>query len=285
MKTREQLSKDYCLIESAIRFIEQRRLDQPPLAEIADEVGVSESHFQRLFTRWAGISPKGFLQYLTGEHARFLLEKSYSLLDTSHEVGLSGTGRLHDLTVKLYAMTPGEIKGLGSGLEISYGFHPTPFGTSVISLTERGICGLHFINSKEEALTLLRDDWPGAGFVEDRVRTGEIMDAIFPEGGTVSPGNRQIPLHVKGSNFQVKVWAALMSVPPGYLTSYGELAVMSGVAKGARAVGNAVGSNPVSYLIPCHRVIRKTGAFGNYRWGSARKLAIHVRESALCDSG
>ncbi|MCP4136567.1 MAG: methylated-DNA--[protein]-cysteine S-methyltransferase [bacterium] len=274
MNNSDNYTKDYYLIETAIKFIEVNKLRQPDLKEIADEVGLSEFHFQKLFKRWAGISPKRFLQFLTAEHARSLLAQSQTILDTAANVGLSGGGRLHDLTISMYAMTPGEIRALGTGLTIHYGYHPTPFGFSFIALTNRRICDFYFVNSPEEGPPLLRAEWPGAVLLRDQDKTGPVIQQIFS-------GSGKFTLHIKGSNFQVRVWEALLRIPSGALRTYGDLAKDIGSPNASRAVGNAVGSNPVSFLIPCHRVIRNSGVFGNYRWGPLRKKALHAWEAAL----
>jgi AraC family transcriptional regulator of adaptative response/methylated-DNA-[protein]-cysteine methyltransferase len=277
---------DYGRIEKAIRFIEGNVRRQPRLAEIARHVGMSEFHFQRVFSRWAGVSPKKFLQFLTAAHAGTLLRKSRSVLDTAYDVGLSGGSRLHDLTVRLYGMTPGEIKAGGSALAIRYGAHPTPFGPCFIATTSRGICALHFIEPGATGRHLddLRRAWPGATLSRDRAGTAGLVRRIFGGAGrTHAPGNG-LALLVRGTPFQMKVWDALLRIPAGRVVSYRDLARRVGRVTAARAVGSAVGQNPVAYLIPCHRVIRSTGAFGEYRWGSARKKALLGWEAARRES-
>ncbi|HEY2930926.1 MAG TPA: methylated-DNA--[protein]-cysteine S-methyltransferase [Acidobacteriota bacterium] len=270
------LSSDYSRIESAIRYIEQNFQQQPSLGEIAGNSGLSPFHFQRLFKRWAGISPKRFLQFLTVEYAKGLLQESRDLLDTAYQAGLSGPGRLHDLFVTIEAVTPAEFKRNGAGLRIRYGFHDSPFGECLLSVTERGICGLSFCpGERKEALADLRDRWSGAGLIEDAMATRSFAQKIF------EPGRQKVPLFLKGTNFQIKVWEALLRIPSGQVCCYEDLAQAVGQASASRAVGTAVGSNPVAFLVPCHRVIRKSGIVGNYRWGAARKKAMLVWEAAL----
>ncbi len=273
---------NYRKIEQAIRFIEGNVRRQPGLAEIARHVGMSEFHFQRVFSRWAGVSPKKFLQFLTAEYARSLLKKSRSVLDVAYDVGLSGGARLHDLTVKLYGMTPGEMKARGSALAIRYGVHPTSFGPCFIATTPRGIIALHFVEPGATGRHLddLRNAWPGATFSKDQAGTAGLVRRIF--GGSARPhaSDKGLALLVRGTPFQMKVWDALLRIPAGRVVSYQDLARHVGRATASRAVGSAVGQNPVAYLIPCHRVIRGTGVLGEYRWGSARKKALLGWEAA-----
>ncbi len=269
-----QLSDDYGRIEQAIQFLEDNYTSQPSLKEVADSVHLSEYHFQRLFTRWVGISPKRFLQYLTKEHAKALLARSQNVLEAAYESGLSSPGRLHDLFVATEAVTPGEFKSRGEGIPISYGFHATPFGVCLLALTERGICDLLFVEqgSHDQTLSLLRKRWMRANLVQDEDRTEPIVNSIFE---SISSGRGEpISLYLHGTNFQIKVWEALLRIPTGSLVTYADIASHLGAPKAARAVGNAVGSNPIPVLIPCHRVIRKAGDFGGYRWGTARKKAL-----------
>lgn len=267
-----QLAEDYARIEKAILFMEQNFRHQPDLKEVANSVGLSEFHFQRLFSRWAGISPKRFLQFLTVEYAKQLLDESRSVLEVTYESGLSSPGRLHDLFVTCEAMTPGEFKEQAEGLTITYGFHPSPFGESVLAITERGICNLLFISggNREEALQELKDTWPKATFRQDPTQTQPFMERIF------NPVKHQqaLPVILKGTNFQIKVWQALLKIPPGTVVSYEDIATQIGQPGAAQAVGAAAAHNPIGYVIPCHRVIRKMGVFGNYHWGTARKKAI-----------
>lgn len=271
----------YQLIEQAIQFIEANVQKQPELAEIASAVGLSEYHFQRIFTRWAGISPKRFMQFLTREHAKELLNQSENLLTTTHQVGLSSLGRLHDLFVTTEAVTPGEYKSQGAGLTIRYGIHPTPFGKCLIGMTERGICHLGFVDGNEgKAVDNLVAHWQQAEMAEDYRATAPLVNRIFLDPKPDSPLN----LHLRGTNFQIKVWEALLNIPSGSMTTYAHIAAQIGNPRAVRAVGSAVGDNPIAYLIPCHRVIRKSGEFGSYLYGSARKKAILAREMSTSDS-
>ena len=276
----EQLSIDYTRIEQAILFLEQNFQEQPDLKEIADNVGLSEYHFQRLFTRWAGISPKRFLQFLAVNHAKHLLVESKSVLEATYETGLSSPSRLHDLFVTYEAVTPGEFKRKGETLKIVYSFQPTPFGEALLAVTERGICGLSFIQGdRQVALDDLRRQWSQAEFCEDSVQIKPLAERIF---GNDSASVETAPLHLylKGTNFQIKVWQALLKVPSGTVVSYDTIAHMIGQPKAGRAIGQATGSNPIGFLIPCHRVIRKVGGLGGYRWGTVRKKAILGWEAA-----
>jgi AraC family transcriptional regulator of adaptative response/methylated-DNA-[protein]-cysteine methyltransferase len=273
------LRTDYDRIEHAITFLDEHAREQPSLSRLASEVGLSESHLQRLFTRWAGISPKRFLQFQTVAHARRLLGESRSLLDATYEAGLSSAGRLHDLFVTIDAVTPGEYKRAGDGLTIEWGAHETPFGECVIGVTPRGICGLNFAldDGTSGALARLADTWEGARMIENPHATQSAVDQIF---GVANGPRHSLSVLVKGTNFQLKVWEALLRIPLGAVATYEDVAVAAGSPRAVRAVGSAVGQNPVSYLIPCHRVIRKTGAFGNYGGGIARKRAMLAWESA-----
>lgn len=273
-----QLAEDYGRIEQAILFLEKNFREQPDLKEVAASVGLSEYHFQRLFSRWAGISPKRFLQFLTIEYAKQLLAESKSVLDVTYESGLSSPGRLHDLFVTCEAITPGEFKNKGEGLTIIYGFHPSPFGECLLSITERGVCGLAFVQQGDRATALdeLKRNWPKSSFAEDAIQTQPFVEQIFN-----SVKDRQaLPVILKGTNFQIKVWQALLKIPAGSAVSYDELAAMIGQPGAARAVGNAVAQNPIGYVIPCHRVIRKIGVVGDYHWHPARKRAILGWEAA-----
>ena len=277
MESTTELSQHYQLIEQAIQYIEANVQRQPELDEIASAIGLSEYHFQRLFTRWAGISPKRFMQFLTKEHAKELLARSENLLDTTHRVGLSSLGRLHDLFVNTEAVTPGEYKSHGAGLTIHYGLHPTPYGKCLIATTERGICHLSFVQTSEgSAIDNLVTDWKQAKMIEDYNTTAPLITSIFLNRETDSP----LSLHLRGTNFQIKVWEALLNIPTGSVTTYEHIAAQIGNPNAVRAVGTAVGHNPIAVLVPCHRVIRKAGEFGNYRYGSARKMALLAKEYA-----
>ncbi|MCC6605338.1 MAG: methylated-DNA--[protein]-cysteine S-methyltransferase [Anaerolineae bacterium] len=275
-----ELSADYGRIEAAIHYLDQNFQAQPPLAEVAAHVGLSEYHFQRLFSRWAGTSPKRFLQFLTIQHAKQLLADSQSILDATFEAGLSSPSRLHDLFVTHEAITPGEFKQKGAGLTIQYGFHDSPFGECLIALTERGICGLQFVANGDRAAALaeLKASWPQAEFVADDEATRPFINPIF--NLTDVAERPSLPLYLKGTNFQIQVWQALLKIPAGTAVAYGTVAQMIGNPKASRAVGSATGSNPIGFLIPCHRVIRQAGGLGDYRWGSRRKKAILGWESA-----
>lgn len=275
-----QASEDYERIEKAIKFLETNFPAQPGLKEVAAHIGLSEFHFQRLFSRWVGISPKRFLQFLTKEYAKRLLEDAVNLLDVTYEAGLSSPGRLHDLFVNCEAVTPGEYKSKGDGLTIRYGFHPSPFGECLLATTERGICGFFFVKNRDrkDPLTELRFFWSKADIVEDPHASRELIDRIF----NPSFADTSTPLHIvlNGTNFQIKVWEALIKIPFGAVVSYEDVAIQVGLPGATRAVGSAVGKNPISFIIPCHRVIRKTADFGNYGGGTARKKAILGWEAA-----
>ena len=272
----------YDRMAKAIVFLHQNHLDHPDLATVAHHVNLSEYHFQRLFTQWAGISPKRFSQYLTLEYAKAKIAETKSLLELTAESGLSSPGRLHDLFVTIEAMSPGEFKTGGRGLTIDYGLHKTPFGNCLIALTGRGICNLQFLDGIDEksALHLLRSDWANADIIRNQQITAEICDRIFHP----SP-QPPLTLHIKGTNFQIQVWRALLQIPFGGLTTYQGLATSIGRPTAARAIGNAVGRNPVGYLIPCHRVIRGTGESGGYRWGLERKTVLLGWEASRSGEG
>jgi AraC family transcriptional regulator, regulatory protein of adaptative response / methylated-DNA-[protein]-cysteine methyltransferase len=271
---------DYARVEQALAFLHQNYQRQPTLEEIAASISLSEYHFQRLFSRWVGISPKRFLQFLTKEHAKELLVRSSDLLSVAYESGLSGPGRLHDLFVNCEAVTPGEYKAQGAGIKISYGFHHTPFGECLIGVTERGICAMSFLysDSRDQALKRLEQNWRGAALSEEPALTQALVKQIFVSPN--QPPGAPLSLYLKGTNFQIKVWEALLRIPPGAAVSYETVAMGIGSPQSLRAVGNAVGRNPIQYLIPCHRVIRKMGEFGNYQGGTPRKMALLGWEAA-----
>lgn len=277
----KQLARDYQKVEKSLAFLEKNRSRQPALAEIAAAAGLSDFHFQRLFSRWVGISPKRFLQYLTKEYAKELIAGSANLLDAAFDTGLSGTGRLHDLFVTCEAVTPGQYRRRGEGIEVAYGIHATPFGDCLLGVTDRGVCWLSFLQnlSEKDVLNDLGRHWKNASLVHDPDRTGPLMDRIF----TFSVPEKPAPLHlyVKGTNFQIKVWEALLKIPLGHAVAYQDIAEHIGLPRAARAVGNAVGVNPIPFLIPCHRVIRKLGEFGYYGGGALRKKAILGWEAAV----
>ncbi len=274
-------ARQYERVARAIEFIRSNARRQPSLNEISSNLGLSEFHLQRIFAEWAGISPKRFLQYLTKEYAKKALRGSEDLLSVTADAGLSSPGRLHDLMVTCEAMSPGEIKSMGTGLEIRFGEAPTPFGNTLIAWTQRGICHLGFVecDAAAHAVINLKHDWPMATFVSDRKGALQLAAEIFK----ASPSARPLHLMLRGTNFQIKVWEALMSVAPGEIVSYSQLARMAGMPKASRSVGTAIGKNNIALLIPCHRVIRETGEIGGYRWGSDRKAALLAREAAQVD--
>lgn len=276
------MSSDYERVERAIRYLDEHVTAQPSLGDVADAVGLSPYHFQRLFTRWAGVSPKRFLEFLTVEYAKSLLDDARSVLDTAVEVGLSGPSRLHDHFVAMESVTPGQFKSGGESLVIRWGVHPSPFGDMFVAATARGVCRLGFVDGEgvEAPLADLRHDWPEAEMEETDRATGALASRVFAPGDGGRP-----PLHVRGTNFQINVWKALLRLPPGTVCSYGQLAASLGQPRAARAVGTAVGANPVACLIPCHRVIRSAGGTGKYHWGTARKRALLGWEAARASSG
>jgi AraC family transcriptional regulator of adaptative response/methylated-DNA-[protein]-cysteine methyltransferase len=268
-----QQAEDYQVVEQAIRFLEAHFRRQPTLDEIAASVHLSKYHFQRLFKRWAGISPTQFLHFLTVEYAKERLRESQSVLDATLDAGLSSAGRLHDLFVTLEAVTPGEYRRQGAGLRIAYGFHDTPFGRCLVATTARGICALQFVPAGDgaAALEILAGRWQRATLVEEPGETGPLVERIFSVSGDPA---RPFHLVLKGTNFQVKVWQALLAIPAGAMVSYRDVAAYLGQPRASRAVGHAVAENPVAYLIPCHRVITAAGEIHRYRWGTARKKAM-----------
>jgi AraC family transcriptional regulator of adaptative response/methylated-DNA-[protein]-cysteine methyltransferase len=270
---------DYDRIAQAISFITSRVNSQPALKEVAAHVHMSPFHFQRLFCRWAGVTPKRFLQALTVERAKQLLGESKPLLEVSDSLGLSSSSRLYDHFVQLEAVTPGEFKMGGAGLMIEHAVHDTPFGKAFIAVTARGICNLAFLDSPdiEEHLISLSKKWPRAVLHENRQRTGAIINAMFDVDRKL---DRPLSLHVSGTNFQISVWKALLKIPPAKVASYAQVATVIGHPSAARAVGLAAGANPVAFLIPCHRVIQQSGKLGGYHWGETRKHAIHAWEAA-----
>jgi AraC family transcriptional regulator of adaptative response/methylated-DNA-[protein]-cysteine methyltransferase len=276
-------ANDYQLVEQAIGFLERNAGRQPELREVAASVGLSEFHFQRLFSRWAGVSPKRFLQFQTAREARRVLQETGDLLDASFSAGLSGPGRLHDLIVNVDAVTPGEYKRKGAGLLISWGVHASPFGDCFLALTGRGVCALEFLQpeTEDDALARLRVTWEHARIEHAPRITAVAVARIFDAGA-----KRQAPLGllVKGTNFQIKVWEALLRIPAGRITTYAGLAGRIGQPRAARAVGSAVAANHIGYLIPCHRVIRNTGVFGEYRWGPLRKRVLLSTELAQLEA-
>ncbi|MGC0153620.1 methylated-DNA--[protein]-cysteine S-methyltransferase [Chromobacterium vaccinii] len=270
--------RDYTRVRDAIRYLVSHAGDQPQLADLAAALYLSESRLQRLFSRWAGVSPKRFIQQLTCEAAKARLAAGAPVLSLSHELGLSGASRLHDLFVTLEAMTPGEYQQGGAGLDIVWSVEASRFGPALLARTARGVCALQFLADEAEAEAWLRARWPRAALRhvagQGRELCGRLFDPLAEADGP------PLALRVQGSNFQIQVWRALLAVPYGGLLSYRQLAERLGRPGAARAVGNAVGANPVAWLIPCHRVIRAEGALGGYRWGEERKLDLIGWESA-----
>jgi AraC family transcriptional regulator of adaptative response/methylated-DNA-[protein]-cysteine methyltransferase len=265
-------SRDFARIARAIRFIDAKFREQPRLAAIAAHAGLSEFHFNRLFRRWAGVTPKQYLAFVTGNAAKGAL-RTQPVLDAAYSVGLSGPGRLHDLIVSLDAMTPGELKSQGAGTVIRHGFTDTPFGRALVAATSRGICHLAFVEAGKEkaAIQELRDGWPDARLEPDDEQARAVADRIW---GVGRKGASPLKVSVAGTNFQLKVWQALLKLGGRGRTNYSEVADAIGRPGGSRAVGNAVGANPVAWLIPCHSVLRKDGALGGYHWGEDRKRAM-----------
>ncbi len=278
MTDQENTNYNYNRIAQAIEYINIHFKDQPSLDEIAGAIGVSPFHFQRLFTEWAGVSPKKFMQYLSIEYAKNLLKKEQSsLLDTAYKTGLSGTSRLHDLFVSIEGMTPGEFKNGGEKLAINYCFAESPFGNLIVASTTKGICHLFFEEDEKQALHDLRQRFPNAQYHQTVEKFQKDALSVFQYDWTQLD---QIKLHLKGTEFQLKVWEALLSIPMGQLMSYGDLAKRIDKPTASRAVGTAIGSNPVAFLIPCHRVIQTNGNMGGYMWGNTRKLAINGWEAS-----
>lgn len=274
----EQEHINYSRIAAAIDYIKANFKDQPSLDEIAETVHLSNFHFQRLFTDWAGVSPKKFMQYISIEYAKQLLkEKQATLFDTAYETGLSGTGRLHDLFITIEGMTPGEFKNGGGNLSINYSFAESPFGKLLVASTSKGICHMAFFSNEQQALSILTSRFPNATYNQV---VGKIQqDALFIFQNDWSKLN-QIKLHLTGTPFQLKVWETLLKIPTGNLTTYGAIAKKIDRPKASRAVGTAIGNNPVAFLIPCHRVIQSSGNIGGYMWGTTRKTAIIGWEAA-----
>lgn len=273
---------DYQRITLAIDFIRNNVGNQPTLAEIAGHIHLSEYHFQRLFSRWAGVTPKRYLQALTLERAKNLLRKQpLSTLNASYEVGLSSGSRLYDHFVQIEAVTPSEFKQKGQGLSIVYGYHTSPYGLVFLAQTSRGICQLDFVDlhNVEAPLRHLQQNWCNADIIEDNIQTAKVIDSLFSGS---KPDPSPLSLWVRGTNFQLNVWRALLTLQQSEVASYGDIAQLIGKPKASRAVGTAIGTNPVALIIPCHRVLRQNGELGGYRWGETRKHAILARELAHC---
>ena len=272
---------DYDHVRRAIVFISESWREQPPLDAIAAHVGLSAGHLQHVFTRWAGLSPKAFVQAITLNHARALLRDSASSLDAAYEVGLSGPGRLHDLFVTHEGMSPGTYKARGRGIAIAYGFHASPFGKALVMTTGAGLCGLAFADDGEEGAVFadMRSRWPDADYVEESELTGNYAGRIFDPARWRS----ETPLRIVfiGTDFEIRVWETLLRIPFGKASTYSDIAAHVGRPQAARAVGAAVGRNPVSFVVPCHRVLGKSGSLCGYHWGLTRKRAILGWEAGL----
>jgi AraC family transcriptional regulator of adaptative response/methylated-DNA-[protein]-cysteine methyltransferase len=281
----KEAADDYELVRQNLEYLREHWREQPSLETLAVRNGLSAAHLQRLFMRWAGLSPKAFVQALTIDHARKLLRESASVLEAAYEVGLSGPGRLHDLFVTHEAMTPGTYKARGKGLEIRYGIHDCPFGRVLLMTTEQGICGLAFADFGEEQAALLdmRKRWPEAVYVEDPPATAPKVAQIF----SPSAWKAEQPVRIVfiGTDFETRVWQTLLKVPMGRATTYSDIAGHIGNPKASRAVGAAVGRNPISFVVPCHRVLGKSGGLCGYHWGLTRKQAILGWEAGLVSSG
>jgi AraC family transcriptional regulator of adaptative response/methylated-DNA-[protein]-cysteine methyltransferase len=276
--TTERDSYHYAVIARAIEHIAARAPEQASLEEVAGAVGLSPAHFQRVFSQWVGVSPKRYQQYLALDHAKRLLAERRSVLDTAHAAGLSGGGRLHDLFLRWEAMSPGAFARAGEGLEIAWGWFDSPFGPALAMGTDRGLCGLAFAAEvgRAAAMADLMARWPQARFLEAPERVAPWVEAAFGGGAA--------RLHLIGAPFQIKVWEALLQVPSGHITTYSDLAAAIGRPRAVRAVGTAVGRNPVSFLIPCHRALRKAGGLGGYHWGLGVKRAMLAWEAARLDA-
>jgi AraC family transcriptional regulator of adaptative response/methylated-DNA-[protein]-cysteine methyltransferase len=285
-RTQPAPQDDYARVKAAIGYLTLNHRAQPGLDEVASHVGLSPAHFQRLFKRWAGLSPKAFLQAVTLDHAKRLLQDSASVLDAAYEVGLSGPGRLHDLFVTHVALSPGEYKSKGDGLTVHWGFHPSPFGLALAVVTERGLAGLGFADHEQDRQVVLADmigRWPHARYIEDPERTGPFVRRIFDRGAWRS----DMPLRILliGSDFEVRVWEALLRIPFGRATTYSDVARRIGRPSASRAVGAAVGRNPISFVVPCHRVLGRAGGLCGYHWGLTRKRAMLGWEAGVMQEG
>ncbi len=276
MKAQDQTN--FSRIAEAISYIESNYKNQPRLEEVAEKINLSPFHFQRLFTEWAGVSPKKFLQYITVEHAKKMLKQNgATLFDTAFETGLSGTSRLHDLFITIESMTPGEYKNGGENLSINYSFAETPFGNILVASTHKGICHIAFADDEQQALAALQKRLPNASLRQMVDLAQQNVLYIFTHDWSKLD---QVKLHLKGTEFQLKVWETLLKIPIGRVATYGNVAKQIQRPNACRAVGSAIGDNPVAFLIPCHRIIQSTGVFGNYHWGSTRKTAMLGWEAA-----
>lgn len=268
----------YEIVAEALRYIRAHALQQPDLEEIAAHACMSPFHFQRVFTEWAGVSPKKFLQYLTLRHAKSTLAQAATLEEAAGSSGLSGTSRLHDLFLQIEGITPGDFKKQGEQLQLNYSFGSCQFGNYIVASTPKGICHLHFYQSEQQALQELRALWPKAFLALQQDELHQQVQQFF--GNQLQPQHQKLPLHLRGTPFQLKVWEALLRIPEGQLSSYATLAHSIGHHNASRAVGTAIGSNSIAFLIPCHRVIKSVGGIGEYRWGSERKMAMIGWEAA-----
>ncbi|CAA0096782.1 bifunctional transcriptional activator/DNA repair enzyme AdaA [Zhongshania aliphaticivorans] len=281
MSAEKEQHANYQRVASAIRYLSDKQLTQPSLAELAAHVGVSEFHLQRIFTEWAGVSPKQFLQFLTKENAKRLLRSS-SVMDSALACGLSGSGRLHDLMIKAERVTPGEYRSMGAGLQIHYGSCPSPYGLCFIAANHRGICKIAFFDEQETEANLLAElqaEWAAAELMRDDQRAASLYASAF--SARPSSEGESVTLLLKGTEFQMKVWEALLTIPSGEVCSYQQLAESMGSPSSTRAVASAIARNNIAYLIPCHRVIRGTGEFSQYRWGAERKQAMLLQERSV----
>lgn len=269
----------YDLMAAALRHIEEHALEQPTLDEVAEAIGLSTAHFQKMFSQWVGVSPKRYLQYLTLDHAKHLLQDRFTVLDATLDSGLSSPGRLHDLFIRWEAMTPGDYARKGAGLTIRWGWFPTPFGDALVMGTDRGMCGMAFAAEfgRDRAWDDMAGRWPEAEFVED-------PDVLRAWVEAAVAGRGEIALAPLGAPFQIKVWEALMTIPSGHVTTYSEIARHIGNPRAVRAVGTAVGRNPISWLIPCHRAMRRDGGLGGYHWGLPVKRALMAWEAARLEA-
>ena len=281
--TKNKVNDDFQRIAAAIHYLVDRQEDQPELEDVAAVVGLSPHHFQRVFTRWAGLSPNKFLKHITLDAAKNRLDASLSVMDAAFDVGLSGASRLHDLFVTVDAVTPGEYKSQGNGMVFKYGFHPSLFGEVIVVVSERGLAGLGFTTEigRTQALAEQNNGWDRATWKHDQKVTNSYAEQVF--SGAPNP---TVPLSVlmRGTPFQIKVWEALLSIPSGQVTTYSEIARSIGKPRAVRAVGTAVGRNPISWLIPCHRALRKSGGLGGYHWGLPVKRAMLAFETARADA-
>jgi AraC family transcriptional regulator, regulatory protein of adaptative response / methylated-DNA-[protein]-cysteine methyltransferase len=273
---------DYERVARIIKYLDEHHVEQPDLAALAERLDLSPFHFHRLFSKWTGVTPKDFLQCLTLSHAKEVLRRGESVLEAALASGLSGPSRLHDLCINLEAASPGELKSAGAGCDIHYGFAPTPFGDWLAAKNRRGICHISFVErgKASSALDALRNEWPEARLVRDDTSAAELSSLVF-RNSKQTRSRHTLNAFVRGTPFQLRVWRALLQVPPGALISYSSLAAAIGCPKAARAVGSAVADNSLAVLIPCHRVIRETGVVGQYRWGPTRKRLLVAWESVV----